>query len=86
MQAAQAPLSSWHWKVEPGSDEENENDAEALVLVPLGPQPIVVSGAVVSGSGGRLTVQAQLAGLVSVLPAGSVARTAKLCGPLPSPV
>jgi hypothetical protein len=41
----------------------------------------VVSGGVVSGGGGIVTVKARLAGLVSMLPAASVARTSKVCGP-----
>jgi hypothetical protein len=52
MQAAQAPESRWHSNVEPGSEEEKENDAEPLAELPLGPAEIVVSGAAVSRAGG----------------------------------
>ena len=58
-----------------GSSEENSNVAEVEVLGSEGPESIVVSGAVVS------IVQVWLAGLWSVLPAWSVARTEKVCEP-----
>jgi hypothetical protein len=49
------------------------------VEVPDGPDPIVVSGAVTSG--GMATVHVRLAGVASVFPAPSVARTSKVCDP-----
>ncbi len=54
----------------------------ALVLAvgPVGPLPIVVSGATVS------TVQLREAGEASTLPAVSTARTWKVCAPCASPV
>jgi hypothetical protein len=61
--------SSEHWNVEPGSLDEKANVALVLVVVPLGPDVIVVSGAVVS------IVQLRLAGLESTLPAASMALT-----------
>ena len=45
------------------------------LVVPVGPAVIVVSGGVVS------TVKVRVAGVASVLPAGSVARTSKVCEP-----
>ena len=48
--------------------------------MPDGPASIVVSGGVVS------TVQVRLAGLGSVLPAGSVARTVNVCEPSARPL
>ena len=48
--------------------------------LPVGPPVMVVLGATVS------TVQVCTAGVVSVLPAGSVARTLKVCAPCASPV
>jgi hypothetical protein len=53
---------------------------EALLLGLLGAAVTVVSGAAVS------TVQVKVAGLASVLPAGSVARTLKVCEPSARPV
>ena len=47
-------------------------------VAPDGPESIVVSGGPVS------TTKACWAGVASVLPAGSVARTSKVCGPSPS--
>ena len=68
------PLSRRHSNVAPGS-LLNSN-------VPLDASSIVTSGAVVSGSEVSI-VHAWLAAS-PVLPAGSVARTSKLCGPSPS--
>jgi hypothetical protein len=48
---------------------------ERLETSPVGPPVIVTTGAVVS------TVHDQVAGLGSVLPTESVARTAKVCAP-----
>ena len=71
MQGAKAAASSAHSNVAPASLEKAK-----VALVPgVCAEVIVVSGAVVS------TVQLWLAGLVSVLPAASVARTRNWCGP-----
>jgi hypothetical protein len=48
-----------------------------VVLPAAGPEVIVVLGAVVSA----WTVQAREAGVVSMLPAASMARTRKVCEP-----
>ena len=58
----------------------NVNAADVLATVPAGPLVIVVSGAKVS------TVHVRLAGVASVFPAPSVARTLKVCAPWASPV
>jgi hypothetical protein len=72
---ANAPASSLQAKVEPGSLELNVNDASAVATVPVGPLRIVVSGGVVSGT---FTDHVLVAAEPSVLPAGSVARTANM--------
>jgi hypothetical protein len=57
------------------------NMAEVLlVVVPSGPESMVVSGSVVS------MVQVRVAGMGSVFPARSVARTSKVWVPSASPV
>ena len=66
-----APASSAHSKLAPGS-LLNTKLAAALLLSAFGPEVMVVSGGVVS------TVQEYVAGLGSVLPAVSLARTWKL--------
>ncbi len=81
VQAPKAAESSLHSKVEPGSVELNANDALVAVVVPVGPEVIVVSGAVVSGGGAVSTVNERVAGEASVLPATSVARTDTECAP-----
>src|SRR5918996_2667883 len=75
MQAAKAAPSREHSKVEPDSLELKWKEALVLVVVAGGAIVIVVCGAAVS------TVIARLAGLVSVLPAASVARTSNVCAP-----
>ena len=77
VQVCQAPSSSLHSKVEPASVELNEMLALVEATVPVGPEPIVVSGATVS------TVQVRVASVGSTLPAASVARTRKVCDPGP---
>jgi hypothetical protein len=77
------PPSTEHWNVEPASLEENVNVAFGLAVSAFGPVSIVVFGAVVSG--GAWIVQLQLATVPSVLPAPSVARTEKVCGPTARP-
>jgi hypothetical protein len=58
--------------------ELNARPAVVAVVVPEGPELIVVSGAVVSAGGvGACTVQLSVAGEASVLPAASVALTEK---------
>src|ERR671923_278204 len=74
------PESSWHSNVALGSSEEKVNVASVEVVVPEGPESIVVSGAAVS------TVQVRVSGVWSVLPAASVARTENVCSPSLSPV
>jgi hypothetical protein len=75
-------VSSLHSKVELASVELKPKDAVVSVVVSDGFAPITVSGAVVSPG---LTVQVKLAGLGSLLPAASTARTSKVCGPEPTP-
>src|SRR5918999_2167108 len=75
MQAAKAAPSREHSKAEPVSLELKWNEALVLVVVAGGAVVIVVCGAAVS------TVIVRLAGLVSVLPAASVARTSKVWAP-----
>ena len=78
--AAQAPESSRHSNVEPDSEEANETLAAVEVVVPDGPAEIEVSGADAS------MVQAREAGVASMLPAASIARTSKLWEPPARPV
>src|ERR671915_595182 len=78
MQAAKAAPSREHSKAEPDSLELKWNEALVLVVVAGGACEIVVCGAAVS------TVIARLAGVASVLPAASVARTSNVCAPLAS--
>jgi hypothetical protein len=66
--AAPGP-SSLHSNVDPVSELEKPKDGDALFVVPLGPESIVVCGAAVS------TVNDRVAGVGSTLPAPSVART-----------
>jgi hypothetical protein len=83
-QDAHEPESSLHSNTELGSLAEKANDALVAVVEPLGPESIVVSGAVVSV--GWVTVHDRVAGEASTLPAASVARTLKLCEPVPRPL
>jgi hypothetical protein len=73
-QELNASVSRAHSKLEPASLEENLKSAVVFAVGSAGPESIVVSG-------GRSIVQAWVAGLWSVLPAASVARTAKVCSP-----
>ena len=66
---APAGVSSLHWNVEPVSVEVNENDCAVVLVRPDTPPVIVVSGDTES------TVNDRVAGVASVLPAASVART-----------
>ncbi len=79
-QEDQLPPSSWHSKVEPPSLELKEKSASAELLGSLGCAVIVVFGAAVS------IVHVNDAGVGSVLPAASVARTSKVCEPWLRPV
>ena len=81
MQLAHEPLSTRHWNVDPLSLEVNANVGVLSFVGPVGPEPIVVLGAVVSAGGVVSTVNARVAGVASTLPAASVARTDTLCGP-----
>ena len=75
LQEAQAPPSTRHSNVEPGWSAEKVYVGVASLVGPEGPLSIVVSGAAVS------TVKLRDAGVASTLPAGSVARTSKVCAP-----
>ena len=62
----------------------NSKLADVLSTAPVGPAVIDVLGAVVS-SGGTVTVHVRDAGVRSVLPASSVARTEYVCEPSARP-
>ena len=66
------PPSSEHWKVEPDFEELKLKLGAESLIKPEGPLSIVVWGATVS------TVKERVAGVASVLPAGSLARTEKV--------
>jgi hypothetical protein len=74
VQLLQLPLSTRQANVEPDSLAVNANVGVASLVVPPGLELIVVFGAVVS-AGVVSTVNVDVAGLASVLPAPSVART-----------
>src|SRR5204863_9610939 len=78
VQGLQLPASTRHSKVEPGSLELNANVGVASLSSAGGAESIVVFGAV------RSTVHVRLAGVASVFPAESVARTSKVWLPAPS--
>jgi hypothetical protein len=78
VQVSKAPLSREHSNVAPAS-ELNEKLAPAELVVTAGPLVSVVSGAVES------IVQAKEAGVASMFPAASLARTEKLCSPSARP-
>jgi hypothetical protein len=75
VQLVHAPPSTRHSNVEPPWSAENAKSGVASGVGPLGPLSIVVCGAVVS------RVKEREAGVGSVFPAASVARTSKVCGP-----
>ena len=75
VQAENGTPSSEHSKVAPGSAVKM-NCALVLVVVPDGPDDIVVCGSSLS------TCQVYVAGVASMLPASSTARTEKVCSPL----
>jgi hypothetical protein len=64
-----------HWKLDPDSGEENVNVGVGSLVVPEGPESIVVSGGVAS------TVNVRESGVGSTLPAGSMARTENVWEP-----
>jgi hypothetical protein len=70
-QGVAGPESTLHWKLEPGSLDENAKLGVGSVVGPLGPESIVVSGGMLS------TVKLRVAGVWSTLPAASAARTSK---------
>ena len=69
MQAAKAPPSRLHWKLDPASVEVKLKLAEVEFVTAGGADVIVVSGAVKS------IVHVWLAGTASMFPAESIART-----------
>ena len=76
MQELQPAPSSLQAKFEPGSLEAKAKLAVVTVVLAGGPALIAVCGGEVSGGGGvDVIVQLRVAGVVSTLPAGSVART-----------
>ena len=77
---ANAAPSSEHWKVLPDSLEVKLKLALVWLVALAGADVIVVSGGV------RSIVHVKLAGVASVLPTASVARTSKVCVPATSPV
>ena len=78
--ALQAPPSRRHSNVEPPSLELKPKSASVELAGSLGCDVIVVFGGPVSSD------HVKLAGVGSVLPAGSVARTSKACDPSARPV
>ena len=80
MHVPQPPPSRRHSKVEEPSLEVKEKVAPVVLVGFAGLPVIVVFGAAVS------TVHANEAGERSTLPAASVARTSKVCGPSPRPL
>jgi hypothetical protein len=80
VQADHDPPSIRHSKLDPASDEVNEKLAPVAFVGSVGCAVIEVFGGAVS------IVQVKLAGVASVLPAVSVARTSKACAPSPRPV
>jgi hypothetical protein len=80
VQEAHEPPSSRHSNVEPPSFDVNEKSASGVLAGSFGCAVIVVFGAVVS------IVQVKLAGVASVLPAASVARTRNVCEASARPV
>ncbi len=72
-----------HSKLEAASLEEKLKLAVLAAVEPEGPAVMAVSGGVVSGV---LTVHVREAGVASVFPAKSMARTWKVCVPGARPV
>ena len=78
VQLAHEPVSTRHWNVDPLSLDVNANVGVVSLVGPVGPEPIVVSGATLSVGRVVLTVNVRVAGVASTLPAASVARTETL--------
>ena len=74
---AQVPVSILHSNVDPALLDEKLNEGLAFDVGPAGPESICVSGSPVSS----VMLNDRVAGLGSVLPGPSVARTSKVCGP-----
>jgi hypothetical protein len=83
---ANCSVSTRHSNVEPVSSAANANVGVLFLVSPEGPEVIVVCGGVVSGGVTVSTVNERLAGVASVLPAVSIARTPKVCAPSPNSV
>ena len=75
MQVVNAAPSRLHWRLPPDSVELKAKLALALLVSPFGPLVMIVSGAMVS------TVKPRVAGVGSMLPAGSTARTESVYTP-----
>ena len=75
MHGSNPALVTKHSNVEPGSVEVNVNVGVLSLVNPVGPPVIVVSGTTES------TVNVRLAGVGSMLPAVSMARSSKVCSP-----
>ena len=78
MQLCQAAAwfeSRRHSKLDPGSEEEKPKTGLVSLVVPDGPESIVVCGGVAS------MVQVRDAGVASVFPTASVARTSNVWEP-----
>jgi hypothetical protein len=84
VQSAHAPASTRHSKTAFDSEAVKANVGVLSPVEPVGPELIVVSGGVVSDA--VVIVQVCVAGLASALPAASLARTLKVCGPVLSPL
>jgi len=78
VRAANAVASKRHSNVEPVSFDENVKVAVVDDTVPDGAESIVVFGGVGSPGGVVMIVQVRAAGVWSVLPAASFARTSKV--------
>ena len=78
---AHAAESTRHWNVDPLSLAVNAKVGVLSLVGPLGPEPMVVSGGVVSAGAAVLTVNDRVAGEGSAFAAGSVARIETECAP-----
>jgi len=72
VQLTNDPVFNWHWNVELVSVEVNVNVTPVTLITPVGPLRIVVFGGVAS------TVQVRVAGVGSMFPTVSMARTSKV--------
>jgi hypothetical protein len=86
----QAAASSLQAKLEPASEEVKANLAVVAVVLAVGSLEtvelgiVVLGGTLSAGGGFAVTVQLREAGVASVLPAASVARTENWCEPTAS--